>query len=245
MMNFSSKMIPPTLLASALLATVNVSSAAIVSVEYGGTIDTVSGTGSPVTAVSTVSGRFTINTDNIPYITGDSSNMYYSFYGSDTYGEMNVGNGWTGSNSVYFEVEDNYVTTTADFGGASFTTSSGTVVNAGDMVDGFFAGTFSNDYVWDNAQNRSVGGMEMFLDLTFLGNAFGSTDLNLDILTSGTPVHRSVWLAGFDASGEIFNAEGSLDILNVTVSSVPVPAAVWLFGSGLAGLIGIARRKTR
>ena len=27
------------------------------------------------------------------------------------------------------------------------------------------------------------------------------------------------------------------------VSSVPVPAAVWLFGSGLLGLIGLARRK--
>jgi hypothetical protein len=27
------------------------------------------------------------------------------------------------------------------------------------------------------------------------------------------------------------------------VSPVPVPAAVWLFGSGLLGLIGIARRK--
>ena len=29
----------------------------------------------------------------------------------------------------------------------------------------------------------------------------------------------------------------------VNVSAVPVPAAVWLFGSGLLGLIGIARRK--
>ncbi len=28
-----------------------------------------------------------------------------------------------------------------------------------------------------------------------------------------------------------------------TVSAVPVPAAIWLFGSGLIGLIGIARRK--
>ena len=27
------------------------------------------------------------------------------------------------------------------------------------------------------------------------------------------------------------------------VSSVPVPAAVWLFGSGLLGLVGLARRK--
>ena len=30
-----------------------------------------------------------------------------------------------------------------------------------------------------------------------------------------------------------------------TVSNVPVPAAVWLFGSGLLGLIGVARRKAR
>ena len=29
----------------------------------------------------------------------------------------------------------------------------------------------------------------------------------------------------------------------VQVSAVPVPAAVWLFGSGLLGLVGIARRK--
>ena len=31
--------------------------------------------------------------------------------------------------------------------------------------------------------------------------------------------------------------------LTGTVSAVPVPAAVWLFGSGLIGLIGVARRK--
>ena len=27
------------------------------------------------------------------------------------------------------------------------------------------------------------------------------------------------------------------------VSQVPVPAAVWLFGSGLIGLVGVARRR--
>ena len=32
-------------------------------------------------------------------------------------------------------------------------------------------------------------------------------------------------------------------VLEVHVQAVPIPAAVWLFGSGLLGLIGIARRK--
>ena len=27
------------------------------------------------------------------------------------------------------------------------------------------------------------------------------------------------------------------------VSAIPVPAAVWLFGSGLLGLVGVARRR--
>ena len=34
-------------------------------------------------------------------------------------------------------------------------------------------------------------------------------------------------------------AEGEIDV----VSPIPIPAAAWLFGSGLLGLIGIARRK--
>lgn len=32
---------------------------------------------------------------------------------------------------------------------------------------------------------------------------------------------------------------------SVTLTEVPVPAAVWLLGSGLLGLVGIARRKVR
>lgn len=33
------------------------------------------------------------------------------------------------------------------------------------------------------------------------------------------------------------------DFMAVRNSAVPIPAAVWLFGSGLLGLIGVARRK--
>jgi len=51
----------------------------------------------------------------------------------------------------------------------------------------------------------------------------------------------------------VFGAAGEYDTvlfgtdqqghLSVTVSSVPLPATFWLFGSGLLGLIGVARRK--
>ena len=37
----------------------------------------------------------------------------------------------------------------------------------------------------------------------------------------------------------------SLDNIQLDINQVPVPTAVWLFGSGLLGLIGVARRKAR
>ncbi|MDX2506099.1 MAG: VPLPA-CTERM sorting domain-containing protein [Gammaproteobacteria bacterium] len=51
--------------------------------------------------------------------------------------------------------------------------------------------------------------------------------LLLHILTAGTP-----------DGGSIFWDDASLE-----VSAIPVPAAVWLFGSGLLGLVGVARRR--
>ena len=53
---------------------------------------------------------------------------------------------------------------------------------------------------------------------------------------------------GYDASGTIvyFSDLSSSSIYGsylVQVSAVPIPHAVWLFGSGLLGLVGVARRK--
>ena len=55
-----------------------------------------------------------------------------------------------------------------------------------------------------------------------------------------------------DGSQDGYNKIGAMSAwavhsgdVGAAVSSVPVPAAVWLFSSGLAGLIGFARRKKR
>jgi hypothetical protein len=48
------------------------------------------------------------------------------------------------------------------------------------------------------------------------------------------------YLEDFDSEDTVL--QGSWNILPPT-TVVPVPAAVWLFGSGLLGLVGIARRK--
>ena len=54
---------------------------------------------------------------------------------------------------------------------------------------------------------------------------------------------------GFDATNAtwVFSATSlnnyNMGVTAAGIAAVPVPAAIWLFGSGLIGLIGVARRK--
>jgi hypothetical protein len=51
------------------------------------------------------------------------------------------------------------------------------------------------------------------------------------MVTPPFPAHR----ANFDIT--------TMTITNITTSEIPVPAAAWLLGSGLVGLVGVARRR--
>ena len=65
---------------------------------------------------------------------------------------------------------------------------------------------------------------------------------NPDFSTAGSPIRFGyVTRNGGSNTGRTLQSIGGVDNWSVTV--VPIPAAVWLFGSGLIGLIGIARRK--
>ena len=55
-----------------------------------------------------------------------------------------------------------------------------------------------------------------------------------------TVAGQSMQTGPFVGSSPAFNGTGDL---NPKTPEVPVPAAVWLFGSGLIGLVGVARRR--
>ena len=84
-----------------------------------------------------------------------------------------------------------------------------------------------------------------------------TTSLSIPVSTVGQPEFMlalydgSSWL--MDTGASALNAEGTAysvtfentfgEVFSVDVRLVPVPAAVWLFGSGLFGLIAVARRR--
>ncbi len=81
------------------------------------------------------------------------------------------------------------------------------------------------------------------------GSLLTLSDNNTDILSIGRII------SGMDSNNNALDFElgcitpgtaniaGSGDCSSSNVSTVPVPAAAWLFGSGLIGLVGMARRK--
>ena len=75
--------------------------------------------------------------------------------------------------------------------------------------------------------------------LTFAGGQL--TDF--DFMKTSSPAFNSSFLS-FDDFDSMYGEWTNLT-LTVVPTVVPVPAAVWLFGSGLLGLVGIARSKRK
>ena len=72
---------------------------------------------------------------------------------------------------------------------------------------------------------------------TGVGTTLAQLSLGGDDGIGGSPMDNGSF-ADFNANFDIT----SVTVTNV-INEVPVPAAVWLFGSGLLGLVGVARRR--
>jgi hypothetical protein len=106
---------------------------------------------------------------------------------------------------------------------------------------------------WDTATVNDANAAAGIVDFVFLGQSvgastgtFGLATLTFDVIGADGD---STDITFADSAFGGFVAPGGIPVVvdyvpgQVTVSPVPVPAAVWLFGSGLLGLVGVARRR--
>lgn len=137
-------------------------------------------------------------------------------------------------------------------GATQASTASGTASNGTALTDALteleisfdnFSGqalTFSFDYnVLLNAEAtgdaEALALVDMLDDLGFVDILASADDLSGPLALSSA-LSFTLEDGGFNLISGFVDSSGS-------ASAVPVPASVWLFGSGLLGLVGIARRK--
>lgn len=103
-------------------------------------------------------------------------------------------------------------------------------------------GIADGDSIWDAPSGSSRNLFENYSSFG-IGEHTYWTDTKFEY---GNDPHADHFDTGYGFLG-FSNAETSerfaWAVRDGDVSAVPVPAAVWLFGSGLVGLIGVARRK--
>lgn len=193
--------------------------------------------------------------DGSPVVNPDTGGFFWSFttFGPDT-NLVNgyIGNGGVGLPSVtpdpnsivgnsWFDLPTNFYTAATNLG--DDLTPEGTVT--GGLVP------FGS---LDGINNTIV------MDLSSLFGNWNNIDFNIgtgkgdgftSVLANGTwnPLTNAYalsWVTVVDSSvgGPCMPTNCTAEfVLEGTANAVPVPAAVWLFGSGLIGLVGVARRK--
>jgi len=118
------------------------------------------------------------------------------------------------------------------------------------VIDPYFRTDVDVTFWIGNITNTDLTGQD---DVTLLNMGFNNP---IDTLFNGK-TYSPQTIDLFGGTGNVLLISGQRDIgapddddyfkiasLTVTTTVVPVPAAVWLFGSGLIGLIGVARRKS-
>ena len=111
------------------------------------------------------------------------------------------------------------------------------------------AGFLTTDNTQNIANNTAANDLLNYLGCTqFCGtvNATGRGFADRDGTFTTRPFYRTSGLGAAAATTSLLTSNLDLTDPNAghfLVRPVPVPASVWLFGSGLLGLVGMARRK--
>ena len=101
------------------------------------------------------------------------------------------------------------------------------------------------DSVFFGFENLDLGGAYVFDSATFevgiLGTFSAVSESGFDVTGNGS-AGSLMELFFFFNDPTVFDGVDTFT-MDARFSAVPVPASVWLFGSGLLGVIGVARRK--
>ena len=110
-------------------------------------------------------------------------------------------------------------------------------------VDNFSGQGLQFSFEWSAVLEASAtGDADANASLDFLDD-LGFVDI-LEIVSENTPDITTGGSFSFIlANGESNPISGFVDTFGSASAVIPVPAAVWLFGSGLLGLVGVARRR--
>lgn len=206
---------------------------------WNGIIEHQEGAGTSNSIVSTG------QTDSIGPVIVSNNTSYASAYGSSDYLSLSASSSVDGSDIGLLGLDYAIAEATTWFE-ADLVVSGGTG-NALLNIDAFYNETLtSNPTAFLHGEQRiRIFDATNDLVLAYLRGVSNENEL-IDILLDFDATYRlqmtSTAYTKVDA-GYFASSQRDFSATISAVSAVPVPAAVWLFGSGLIGLIGLARRK--
>jgi hypothetical protein len=145
--------------------------------------------------------------------------------------------------SMYSDVPSYTLTNQFDF---TYNAMTGDVVASVfiiDSTDVFYGGGYNTG---DTLKLGALGGADGFTpnENVYFTLAFNANTMlgNVDQMVYGDCSPTGL-MGDTCMTGHILRGTMGATPLSLDITAVPVPAAVWLFGSGLLGMVGVARRK--